>query len=94
MDNLKKYIINKRDGQTPTEKVVGLGKTEDFSAFGKNHADEIELLREAFLLDFCDNTNFTDDQLKYFRMGLDLFPSFFKSCVSDVHKKQTKGTDF
>lgn len=91
MEKLRQYNKNKKDGITSTEKVVGLGKTEEFSAFGRNHGEEIELLRQAFLLDFCESSNFTAEQLKYFRMGLDLFPAFFRACISDLDKKQTQG---
>lgn len=92
MKEIKKYNQNKKEGRTSTEKVIGLGKSEVFAAFGRNNADDIELLRQAFLLDFCESSNFTAEQLKYFRMGLDLMPAFFRSCVSEIDsKKQTQG---
>lgn len=92
MKELQKYNKNKKEGRTPTEKVIGLGKTEEFAAFGRNYAEDIELMRQAFLLDFCESSNFTAEQLKYFRMGLDIMPAFFRSCVSEIDsKKQTQG---
>lgn len=100
ISDISKYIENKKVAKTLCEELLGLGRLDDWAIFYEKHQDEIKLVKQALLVDFCETQNFTDEQLKYYRTGLNAFPLFFADCQAEKEiqenkdKPQTKDTRF
>jgi len=68
-----------------TEEIVGSMKlVKEFAQFHVNHKEDLKTIYNSYLLDYCDTQTFTPEELKAFRLGLDMFQKFFESAEADA----------
>ena len=68
----------------PMEEILGsMATVKEFATFGMKNKENMEVLRASLLLDYCEG-EFTPEELRAFRMGLDSMLQAFKNSESDT----------
>ena len=68
----------------PSEEILGsLQKVREFAEFFTKNKTELEIVRAAFLMDYCEGV-FTMEEKKAYQLGLDSFYRFFESSDLDI----------
>ena len=86
---IRKYSKNKRFGKSSCEQVLGEEKNIfEFWKFVKNNGENLELVYDVLLLQFCDSAKFNEDQLQFYKQGLRDFYNFFVQCYTELENKK------
>jgi hypothetical protein len=68
----------------PTEELLGdMRKTAEFGTFFNIHKDDLKVIRMGLLMDYVEGS-FTEEQMKAFRLGVNMFYGFFEAASSDM----------
>lgn len=69
----------------PCEDILGSMKpVKEFAQFYVIHKDDIEKVKNYYLLRYCEGMEFTPKELQAFRDGLDCFPRLFENTEADT----------
>ena len=92
---MRKVIENKQKAQTqresgdsvfPSEEILGSMETvREFGAFYDKHKIDLEVAEAHFLLDYCNSMTFTPQELKAYRMGLNVLVKVFENANIDTN---------
>jgi predicted nucleic-acid-binding protein len=86
---IRKYSKNRKIGKTTCEMVLGEEKNVfEFWKFYKNNQENIELVYDVLLLQFCDHNDFQKENLQFYKQGLRDFYNFFIQCYTELENKK------
>ena len=71
----------------PVESLLGSKDTVvDFANFWKRNAQELEMIASVSMVNFCRDNEFTPEQFKAVKIGLNTFNDVFLQCVNEQMK--------
>ncbi len=86
---IRKYRQNKKLGKTRCSEILGEEKNLfEFWKFVKNNGDNLELVYNVLLLQFCEKIEFNSENLQFYKHGLRDFYNFFVSTYQEIENKK------